>query len=322
MSRLPSNPQSAIRNPITCFLDDLRWRGLVHQTTDDAGLAALARGEAAHRLRRLRSDGRQPARRQPVAAADAAAVSAGRAQADRRRRRRDGHDRRPQRQEPGAQSALAETTRRATSPACASRCGGSSISTPARNAAHAGQQLRLDRAVQLSRIPARRRQELSRQRDAGQGLGQEPARARRRGHELHRVQLHAAAGVRLRVPVRQVRLRAASRRQRPVGQHHGRHRPGAADAGRAALRPHVPAAHEVRRHEDGQDRDRARSGSRPSAPARTSSINTGSTSTTPTSASACGCSPTLPREEIEALDAARAARRGRARQPDAGWPKS
>ena len=51
------------------------------------------------------------------------------------------------------------------------------------------------------------------------------------------------------------RLRAASRRQRPVGQHHGRHRPGPADARRAAVRPHLPAAHEVRRLEDGQDRN-------------------------------------------------------------------
>src|SRR6187455_2894463 len=34
-------PQSAIRNPQSAMLlDDLRWRGLVHQTTDDAGLGA------------------------------------------------------------------------------------------------------------------------------------------------------------------------------------------------------------------------------------------------------------------------------------------
>ena len=37
------NPQS--RNPQSdnVFLDDLRWRGLVHQTTDDAGLSRVAR---------------------------------------------------------------------------------------------------------------------------------------------------------------------------------------------------------------------------------------------------------------------------------------
>ena len=101
------------------------------------------------------------------------------------------------------------------------------------------------------------------QRDARQGLGERPARPRRRRHELHRVQLHAAAGVRLRPSLRQVRLRAASRRQRSVGQHHGRHRPGPAHARRAALRPHLPAADEARRHEDGQDRVAAPSGCRP-----------------------------------------------------------
>ena len=42
-----SNPQSAIRNP-QCSLDDLRWRSLVHQTTDDAGLSAWLERKAAH----------------------------------------------------------------------------------------------------------------------------------------------------------------------------------------------------------------------------------------------------------------------------------
>ena len=44
---------------------------------------------------------------------------------------------------------------------------------------------------------------------------------------------------------------------------------GPADARRAALRPDLPAAHQDRRHEDGQDREAAPSGSRPSGPART-----------------------------------------------------
>ncbi len=61
---------------------------------------------------------------------------------------------------------------------------------------------------------------------------------------------------------------------------------------------------------DGSKMGKTESGTRlalgRSAPARTSSISTGLTSTTPTSASVCGCLPTLPREEIEALDAARA----------------
>ena len=46
------------------------------------------------------------------------------------------------------------------------------------NAAHAGEQLRLDEPLQLPRFPARHRQALSGQRDAGQGFGQKPAGAR------------------------------------------------------------------------------------------------------------------------------------------------
>ena len=48
------------------------------------------------------------------------------------------------------------------------------------------------------------------------------------------------AGLRFRPSLRALRLRAAGRRQRPVGQHHGRHRPGPAAPRRAALR-HAPA---------------------------------------------------------------------------------
>ena len=66
---------------------------------------------------------------------------------------------------------------------------------------------------------------LHRQRDDPQGVGQGAARGPRPGHQLHRVQLHAAAGLRLPAPLRHRRLHAAARRQRPVGQHHRRHRP-------------------------------------------------------------------------------------------------
>ena len=186
------------------FLDDLRWRGLVHQTTDDAGLAAWL--EAKPRVVYAGFDPTADSLHvgQPAAADAAAAVSAGRAQADRRRRRGDRHDRRPQRQEPGTEPALEGSARRQRRRHARADAAASSTSS-GRNAGRAGEQLRLDRAVELPRVPARRRQEFSRQRDARQGLGEGPARtATDSGHELHRVQLHAAAGVRLRASLRQV----------------------------------------------------------------------------------------------------------------------
>ena len=118
----------------------------------------------------------------------------------------------------------------------------------------AGEQLRLDGPVRLPGIPPRRRQALSRQRDARQGFGQEPPGTDRRGlsyTEFSYMLLQAYDFVHL---YEQLRLRVAGRRQRPVGQHHGRHRPGPAAARRAALRHDLPAADQERRHEDGQDR--------------------------------------------------------------------
>ena len=56
---------------------------------------------------------------------------------------------------------------------------------------------RLARAPRTYRLPARRGQALHGQPDGGQGVGAGPLRAPRAGHLLHRVQLHAAAGLRL-----------------------------------------------------------------------------------------------------------------------------
>ena len=53
------------------------------------------------------------------------------------------------------------------------------------------------------------------------------------GHLLHRVQLHAAAGQRLRRTAPALRLHAADRRLRPVGQHHRR---GATWCARSSVR--------------------------------------------------------------------------------------
>ena len=83
-------------------------------------------------------------------------------------------------------------------------------------------------------------------------------------------------------------LRAASRRQRPMGEHHRGHRPGAADAQRAALWPHLSAVDQERRRARWGRPRVARFGFRRRGPALTSSTNTGSTWTTPMRGSACG----------------------------------
>ena len=146
------------------------------------------------------------------------------------------------------------------------------------------------RGFSLPRVPPRRRQALPRQRDARQGLGQRPPRTRKR-HQLHRVQLHAPPGLRLRPSQPAARLRAANRRQRPVGQHHRRHRPRPPHARRPALRPDLPAACSSPTARRWARPSAAPSVSRPSGPAPTPSTSTGSTSPTPTPAAACGSSP-------------------------------
>ena len=84
-----------------------------------------------------------------------------------------------------------------------------------------GQQPRLARRAVAHRLPARHRQALHGAVHARQGLRPGPARAR---PVVHRVQLHAAAGVRLLAPPPDDGCRAADGRRRPVGQHHGRAR--------------------------------------------------------------------------------------------------
>ena len=116
----------------------------------------------------------------------------------------------------------------------------------------------LDRAGQLPRFPARHRQALLRQPDGGQGKRPRPHGGPRGRHQLHRVQLHAAPGLRLLRPVPRLQLRAADRRQRPVGQHHRRHRPHPQEARPHRLRPHPAAHHQRRRHQVRQDRRRRR----------------------------------------------------------------
>ena len=84
---------------------------------------------------------------------------------------------------------------------------------------HRGQQLRLDRQPLDDRLPARHRQALPGQPDARPRHRQAPARG---GHQLHRVQLRAAAVDGLPQPLPRPRGDAPARRRGPVGQHHRR----------------------------------------------------------------------------------------------------
>ena len=153
------------------------------------------------------------------------------------------------------------------------------------------QQRRLARLDLDARVPPRRRQALHRQPDGGQGVGPGPLRAARPGHLLHRVQLHAAAGLRLPAPARRPRLQPAVRRQRPVGQHHHGHRAHPQGVRRRGLGLHHAAHREAGRHQVRQDRDGHRLARCAAEPAR--SPCTSSSSTPPTSRWA-SCSATSP----------------------------
>ena len=83
------------------------------------------------------------------------------------------------------------------------------------------EQPRLDRAHERDRLPARHRQALPGRHDAQEGCRQR-APEQRRGHLVHGVQLPDPAGPRLPPALPRLRLRAADRRQRPVGQPHER----------------------------------------------------------------------------------------------------
>ena len=152
--------------------------------------------------------------------------------------------------------------------------------------------------LSADRLPARHRQALHGPVHARQGLRPGPAGARA---VVHRVQLHAPAGVRLRAPPPDDGRRAADGRRRPVGQHHGR--PGADPADEAGgaredgdpgagPRPRVQAAAVAVGDEVRQERGRAsRSGWTATGRRRTRSTSTGSTPTTATSGRTCAGSP-------------------------------
>lgn len=87
----------------------------------------------------------------------------------------------------------------------------------------------------------------------GQGSSQEEPAA-----QLQRVQLPGAAGLRLPAPVQDTRLRAAARRQRPVRQHHCRHRPDPPPRVRPRLGARLTTVGQSRRRQVREDRERQR----------------------------------------------------------------
>ena len=120
-----------------------------------------------------------------------------------------------------------------------------------------------------------------------------PQRHRPRRPELHRIHLPAAARLRLPLALPAQELQAATRRQRPMGQHHHGHGTDSQNVRlrERGFRPHLSAHHQGRRQEVRQDRERsprptARSSARPravtsgstrNAPRLTSSTSSGST---------------------------------------------
>ena len=220
------------------LLDELRWRGMIHQTS--GGLAErLAKGDpikgyigfdptgtslhigslvpdlrddppaARRRLPRCPDRGRDRNDRRPVGPFERKAAP----------QPRDG--RRERRRNAGAAGevpGLRRTQRR--------RDRG---------------QLRVAELVLAAPLPAGHRQAADRAVHAGQGFGADPPGA---GSLLHRVQLHAPAGRGLPAPLPSGRRGDADGRRRPVGQHHrgsGTHPQGIRDGRRPGTRATVSA---------------------------------------------------------------------------------
>ena len=125
---------------------------------------------------------------------------------------------------------------------------------------HDGQQPRLDREPLDHRLPARHRQALPGQPDAGPRRGAHPARGR---DQLHRVLLRAAPVDGLPQPLPRARRDAAVRRLRPVGQPHRRRRADPPRRRRPGARVRDAADHQGGRHQVRQDRGAAPCGSTP-----------------------------------------------------------
>ena len=212
------------------------------------------------RLCRLRPDRGQPARRAPARHPHLAPAAARRPSPDPARRGRHRPDRRPGRQVRRARSPLASSSSRPTSRRSGPSSGGFLDLSPAAGEA---QGLLLDNSDWLCAYGF-----IDFLRDVGkhftvnQMIAKESVKSRHRaaraGHLLHRVQLHAAAGLRLPPPARLLRMPSPDRRKRPVGQHHDGPRAHPQGARGRGFRVHLAAPLALRRHQVRQDRVRSR----------------------------------------------------------------
>ena len=218
------------------------------------GAARRPGGGSGDLLLRLRPDGAEPAHRQPGPDPHAAPAAAGRAPPAGARRGRDRADRRPA-AGVGALAELAGRRRRlgAADPLADRALPG--LLRPGGRAA--GEQPRLDGAAVGDRLPARRRQALPGEPDAGEGRRGRPAELRR-GDLVHGVQLPDPPGHGLPGAVPALRVHAADRRLGPVGQPDRGDRPHPPRRGRVRARAGDAAGDQGGRHQVRQDRERHR----------------------------------------------------------------
>ena len=211
--------------------------------------AARPRRRRAHPLCRVRPHRPEPARGQPHAAAHTAPVPAGRRAADRPRRRGHRHDRRSAR----CRGAGAQQRRhgRATGPTgSAASSNGSSTSTTAptgalvvNNLDWTGEQTTLEFLRDVGKhfsINVMLQRETVKRRLEGDGMSYT---------EFSYLLLQSQDYLHLH---RTLRLPAADRRVRPVGQHRRRGRPDPEGRGRGGARPHHAAGHRRGRPQDRQ----------------------------------------------------------------------
>ena len=135
---------------VMSFLDELKWRGLLHQTTGTEELVKHLASSGRVGYCGFDPDRGQPAHRQPHADQAAHALSARRPQADRADGRRHRADRRSVGQGQRAHAAVDASRSRPTSRVSARCSSASSTSPTGRNGGAAGQQRRLAREARLT----------------------------------------------------------------------------------------------------------------------------------------------------------------------------